>query len=440
MPRTTSTGSGGSAGRRWRSPSAALAAGALVLAVAVSAGTVAVLWPGATSKRLTAYFERAVGVYPASHVRVLGVTVGRVTAVQPAGDVVRVEIAYDASRRIPAQAKAVVIAPSLASDRYVQLAPAYQGGPVLQDGATLPVSRTAVPVEVDEIFASLDELTVALGPDGANEDGSLSRLLQVGADNLEGRGDDVRETTENLADAARTLSSGRDDLFETVENLQTFTTALADADRDIRAFNQDLAAVSAQLDGEREELAAALEHLSVALEQITEFVHDNRGELSEGVADLTTISEVLAQRHSELAEFLDTIPLAAGNAWQTFDPTSQTLATRINPQQVQSPARFLCSLLYSLGVPPSECEPLLTPLNLVAQDALPLGVDPSVVPLLVGEPDIREPPPEARGGAAGEQEPPSGGGAAGTPARTSTPGTAPPDPTLGGILAPPDRP
>ena len=61
-------------------------------------------------------------------------------------------------------------------------------GPAMRDGAVIPQSRTAVPVELDRIFDSLHTTAEALGPAGANKDGSLSRLLGVSADNLDGQG------------------------------------------------------------------------------------------------------------------------------------------------------------------------------------------------------------------------------------------------------------
>ncbi|MQA83175.1 MAG: MCE family protein [Streptosporangiales bacterium] len=398
---------------RWRSPTTVLAVGALAVAVAVSAGVIAVLWPSFQTKRLTAYFERAVGLYPESDVRVLGVPVGKVTEITPAGGQVRVEMSYQAERTLPADVKAVVLAPSLASDRYVQLTPVYHGGPALEDGATIPTSRTAVPVEIDEIFASLNELNVALGPRGANREGSLSRLLTVGADNLDGQGENINETTENLAEAARTLSGGREDLFDTVRNLQTFTAALAESDQQVRAFNEDLAEVSTQLDAERDELAAALKNLSLALAEVTEFVRANRGELTANVDDLTTVSKVLVRQQDALTEVLDTMPVYASNGSNAYNPTSQTLDTRPVLQQGQDPAMFICSLLYSLDVPPTECEPLLAPLNLFAQDTLPLGLDLSpLTTATTTNANVKPPPSDAYGNGQSSD----------------------PDPTLGGIL------
>lgn len=409
-----------------------LRVGAAIVAAALVAGAAGVVLARDGANHLTAYFDRTVGIYPQSDVRVLGVKIGEVTKVMPRGSTVRVEMTYEADRKIPADAKAAVLSPSVVSGRYVQLTPVYQGGPVLADGATIPVSRTAVPVEIDEIFGSLNELTTALGPHGANKDGSLSRLIEVSADNLEGQGDNARKTVENLSEAASTLSDGRKDLFDTVRNLQQFTSALAEADQQVRAFNEDLAAVSVQLDAEREELAAALENLSVALAEVTEFVRANRDELKANVEDLQKVTEVLVAEQRNLAKVLDTAPLALSNLVNAYNPTSGTLDTRANfNEQLRNPVMFICSLLYSLGVPPSQCEPLLGPLTQLAQrEDLPLGLDLSpLTSAVTTDHNITPPPPDARGnGQSGGSG--SGSGSAGA----GMPGGAEPDPTLGGIL------
>ena len=51
------------------------------------------------TKTVTAHFPRAVSIYAGSDVRILGVNVGRVTAVTPEGNSVRVEMEYDAQVR-----------------------------------------------------------------------------------------------------------------------------------------------------------------------------------------------------------------------------------------------------------------------------------------------------------------------------------------------------
>ena len=91
---------------------------AFVVAAAVS------VFGGETRKTVVAHFPRAISVYEGSDVRVLGVPVGTVDTVEPTGTDVTVTMSYDDDVQLPADAKAVIIAPSLVGDRYVQLTPA----------------------------------------------------------------------------------------------------------------------------------------------------------------------------------------------------------------------------------------------------------------------------------------------------------------------------
>ncbi|MGH3336056.1 MAG: MlaD family protein, partial [Nocardioides sp.] len=121
---------------------------AVATAVILLAATFFVVRGDDEVRTVTAHFPRAVSVYEGSEVRILGVKVGRVTAVVPEGNSVRVEMEYDAEEQIPADAKAAVITPTLVADRFVQLTPAYTGGPVMQDGADIALPDSGVPVEL----------------------------------------------------------------------------------------------------------------------------------------------------------------------------------------------------------------------------------------------------------------------------------------------------
>ena len=104
--------------------------------------------------RVTAYFTKSIGLYANSDVRILGIKVGTIDSVVPQGDRVKVTMSIDDTYKVPAQAKAVILAPSLVSDRYVQFAPVYDGGPKMQDGADIPIERTAIPVELDAVYSA----------------------------------------------------------------------------------------------------------------------------------------------------------------------------------------------------------------------------------------------------------------------------------------------
>lgn len=324
---------------------------ALVAAVlfAASAVAVALLPPEKHAAHVSAVFSRTVSVYQGSDVRVLGIPIGRVTRVTPRGTDVRVEMEYDPAYKLPADAKAVVVSPSLVADRYVQLLPVYRGGPALAEGAEIPLVRTATPVEIDRVFQALNQLDVALGPKGANADGALSRALDTAARNLAGNGDQANQTIADASRAAATLAGGREELFGTVRNLQAFVSTLAASDREVRAFNQDLSAVAAQLAGDRQELGAALQNLGVALGEVSSFVAEHRGRLSRDLRELADVAGILVKQRKALEEVLDVAPAALSNLHNAFNPSSGTLDTRDDVQQLQDPGLFLCSLLRSVG-------------------------------------------------------------------------------------------
>ena len=317
---------------------------ASAVVVALLAGGFA-LWPRPEKTHVTGMFARAVGLYPGSDVRVLGVPIGTVTSVTPEGDQVAVVFEYDSAVKVPAGARAAVVSPSLVSDRYVQLLPAYTSGPVMTIGSTIARDRTAVPVELDRISRSLDDLMVALGPDGANKSGALSRLLATGAKNLKGQGSAIHDTNHDLSLALQTLAGGKDDLFSTVKNLQSFTSTLATNDTQVRRLNGDLASVSDQLAGERGDLGAALRNLAVALNETSTFVHDNRAVLTTNIGQLTSVTTTIARQRDALAETLTNAPVAVSNLNHAYNPASGTLDTRNNAAQLDDPALLLCALI-----------------------------------------------------------------------------------------------
>ena len=353
---------------------------AALAVVAVVAGAWA-FWPSHDRVRVTGEFTRAVGLFPGSDVRVLGVRVGEVTDVVPRGDKVVVSFEYDDRYSIPADAKAAVV-----SDRYVQLFPAYRGGPRMGDGAHLGTDRTAVPVELDRISQSLDDLLVALGPEGANKDGSFSRLLDTGARNLDGQGRNLHDMNRDLSKAVATLSGGRNDLFGTVKNLQTLTSMLATNDQQVRRLNKDLANVSVQLDGERDDLAAALRNLAIALNEVSTFVKDNRAGVKTNVDQLAAVTGTVAKQRDALAETLTNAPVAISNLQNAYNPKTGTLDTRSNMEQFDDPSLLLCSLVTGpTGTGNTDlCKQLDTTLAPVSGALQMRGADPTLGGLLGG--------------------------------------------------------
>jgi virulence factor Mce-like protein len=311
---------------------------------------------GAT--RLTAYFDRAVGLYEGSAVRVLGVRVGTVDRVVPDGPAVRVDLTVDHEYPIPAGASAAIIASSLVSDRYVQLTPAYIDGPRMASGAVIPRERTATPVEIDELLRSVDTLSTALGPDGANKTGALSEVLDTAAANLDGNGAELNTTLVQLGKLADTLGRSRGDLFATVDNLNKFTATLARSDAQVRQFQSRLADVSGYLGSERGQVGDTLDALAGSLGQVSSFVKDNRELVASNLRQLTDITQALVDERKALAEVIDVAPLGSSNYVGAYDAASASVGVRAVFNEFELPLGVLvCTILQRY----SEQSPQLSP-------------------------------------------------------------------------------
>jgi phospholipid/cholesterol/gamma-HCH transport system substrate-binding protein len=332
---------------------------AIVAVIALAlVGTVAATASGSGgTMHLTAKFTRTIGLYQGNDVRVLGVKIGHIDSLKVEGAYVVVKMSYDGKYKLPADVNAVLIPPSVVSDRYVQLSPAYQGGPTLADNTTLDVNRTVVPLEFDEIFKNLDQLNRALGPNGANANGALSRLIDSSAANLNGNGAALNGALKQFSQAISTLAGSRGNLFDTVRQLQQFTTMLAQNDGGIRALNTNLVKVGTQLAGERKDLGAALANLSTALQLVSSFVGDNRTRLTSDISKLTTVTNVLTKEKKAIAEIIDMAPFALSNLGLAYDPEAHTLDTLdaagsvFNQGGPTGPASFACQVATALNAP-----------------------------------------------------------------------------------------
>ncbi|MGW4241076.1 MCE family protein [Nocardia sp. NPDC004722] len=326
----------------------------VIAAVAVLAVVLAgVAWWGfqkLNTTTITASFDKSIGIYEGSDVRILGVPVGHVTKVTPKGDIVEVVMEVDRKYDVPADAKAAQITPSVVSDRYIQLAPAYKGGPKMGRNATIPKDRTATPVEVDRLYKSITELSNALGPDGANKpgangEGALNQLVRTGAENLSGNGEALGNSFTQLSKAAHALSDSRTDIFDTVKNLQTFVQMLADNDSQVRTFNTQLASLAGFLSDERQTLGDALSLLSVALGDVARFIDNNRDLVQSNADALTKLTQTLADQRDDLAKALPLIPTALSNLINVHDAETGTLAMRTNFTDMQDPFGVVCKML-----------------------------------------------------------------------------------------------
>src|SRR5262245_29439162 len=131
---------------------------AALLAVCLVAAIAVVVWQraGIGETEMTAYFENSNGIYEGDDVLIVGVPVGKIDKIEPQPQRSKITFQVDNKYKVPANASAVIINPTLVAARAIQLTPAYTSGPVMNSGAVIPRERTAVPVEFDDLRKQLE--------------------------------------------------------------------------------------------------------------------------------------------------------------------------------------------------------------------------------------------------------------------------------------------
>lgn len=281
----------------------------------------------------TATFAEAPGLYVGNHVDVLGIPVGTVTAIKPQPLGVEITMKVNAAIKVPAQAKAVLMAPQVVNDRFVELAPAYSGGPVMAAGTHLPESRTIEPLSVDQVLGSLNSLFTALGPSAIDQKGALATLVHQLVVQLGGQGSALHTTIGATSSAVNDLAADAPGLSQTLTKLSTLIGTLAADAGNYTSFTNTFAAVAADFNGDRSDLANALNALQTALGDVSTFVQTNSANFGASLNNLETLASTLAAKQSQLASALHITPLALQNLARTVHqtPTGPAIMGRFDP-------------------------------------------------------------------------------------------------------------
>jgi len=356
-------------------------------------------------RTISALFTSATGVYPGDDVRVSGVKVGTIESITPEGTQTRVTLKVDRDVPVPADAKAVIVAPNLVAARYVQLAPAYRNsGPTLPDDAVIPLERTAIPVEWDEVKQQLTRLATDLGPRNGVSGTSVSRFIDSAATALDGNGPKLKQTITQLSGVARILTDGSGNIVDIIKNLQLFVTALRDSNEQVVAFQNRLATLTSVVDGSRSDLDAALKNLSVAVVDVQRFVTGTRDQTAEQVQRLANVTQNLVDNKLQLENLLHIAPTAFANAYNIYNPDTGSPVGQFVLNNFSNPVEFICGAIGAVEnttAPETAklCSQYLGPaLRLLNFNYLPFPIAPYLMPSAKPENLIYSEPKLAPGG------------------------------------------
>src|SRR6195952_2050730 len=298
-----------------------------------------------TNNTVVAYFSEANALYAGDKVQIMGMKVGRIDKIEPAGDKMKVTFHYKNKYKVPANASAMILNPTLVASRAIQLEPVYKGGPVLGNDAVIPLERTQVPVEWDELRNSITNIISKLGPTEAQPTGPFGEVINSFANGLSGKGKQLNKTLDSLSRALTALNEGRGDFFAVIKSLALFVNALHQDDKQFVALNQNLADVTGRLASSDHALADAIRQFDELLSTVRPFLDKNREVLTHDINNLADVTNTLLQPEplNGLETLLHVIPTAAANVNMIYHPSHGSVVAIPEITSFANPMQFVCS-------------------------------------------------------------------------------------------------
>ena len=362
----------------------AIISGALVAVLATVAAVVgAQLYKKLTTTTVVAYFSETLALYPGDKVQIMGVRVGSIDKIEPDGDRMRVTLHYNNKYKVPAKATASILNPSLVASRTIQLSPPYTGGPTLKTGAVIPIERTQVPVEWDQLRDSINGILRQLGPTAQQPKGPFGDVIESAADNLAHKGKQVNETLNSLSQALSALNEGREDFVAITRSLAQFVGALYQNDQQFVALNDDLAEFTGWFTKSDHDVADTIKRIDDVLATARKFLSNNGSALAHDVNNIADATTTILQPEPRngLETALHVLPTFAGNFNNLYHPLQGSLAGVFAFPNFANPIQLICSSIQAgsrLGYQDSAelCAQYLAPvLDAIKFDYPPAGMN-----------------------------------------------------------------
>jgi phospholipid/cholesterol/gamma-HCH transport system substrate-binding protein len=270
---------------------------ALLATAAYHADRLPIIGGGTT---YTAEFSDAAGLRAGDPVYIAGVEVGRVRAVELAGDRVRVSLRIR-DAWLGDQSNAAIEIKSLLGAKSVSLDP--RGERPLDPHTAIPLQRTASPYDVVEALNGLSGTLQQI------DTGQLEQSLRTLAETFRGTPEQVRGTLDGLSRLSATIAGRDQQIHHLLAGTEKLTGVLAGRDTEFQRLLADGNLLLAEVGRRREAISALLTSVQALSLQLRGLVADNGAQLRPALEQLDRVAAVLQRNQVNLDRGLQLEPV-----------------------------------------------------------------------------------------------------------------------------------
>ncbi len=308
-----------------------------------------------------AIFTDAGGVFTDQEVTYRGMTVGQVGEMEVVEEGVKIELLIEEDYQIPAEnVGARVMFKSAVGEQFVDILPESKGEPYLEDGDTIPVSRTSIPVSTQALLSTTQSVLEGVPPD------ALAGALESLSEGLAGQGSDIALLLESLADLSDLFADRAPEVVGILENGTQVGDAFLRSKEEFTNAIRDLILVADLLADNRGNLERLMTNANILSDELVELIRENRGVLNQVIKEFADINEFQAAKGEDIAELIEKLPNALENVIKTFE--SKTGLVRFG--LVQDNANHGCDYSAVNRRRPQDRTPKLPPKHAVCKAAV----------------------------------------------------------------------
>jgi phospholipid/cholesterol/gamma-HCH transport system substrate-binding protein len=264
---------------------------------------------------VNAIFPDAGGVFTDQEVTYRGLQVGRVGEMSVVEEGVNLELIIEDDYKIPAEnLEARVMFKSAVGEQFVDLLPATDQPPYLEDQSTIPLDHTSIPVSTQSLLTTTESVLQGVPPE------SLRSLLESLGEGLAGRGKDIALTIESLADLSETFAERAPETIGILRNGTRLGEEFLKSKDDFKIAIAKLVEVADLLSDNRGTLKRLLENSNFASDELVSLIRENRGNLNKVIIQLAKINEFQANSGDDLLRLFRVLPPGLEGVVKTFEP------------------------------------------------------------------------------------------------------------------------
>jgi phospholipid/cholesterol/gamma-HCH transport system substrate-binding protein len=252
------------------------------------------------------------GLYPTANVTFRGITIGKVTDVEPTEHGAEATISVDSQYKIPVDTVANVHSVSAVGEQYLDLVSTGNPGKYLADGQT--ITRGTVPAEIGPALDTANRGLAALPKD------KIAALLDETAQSVGGLGPALQrlvDSTQAIVGDFRTNITNVNDIIQNSGGVLDSQVKSGDA---IERWARNLNTLAAQAAQRDQNVKSILSQAAPTADQVNSVFSDVRDSLPQTLANLEVVFDLLKRYHTGVEQVLVFLPQGASIAQTVAAP------------------------------------------------------------------------------------------------------------------------